>query len=403
MELCFTKKQILSLLEQDATADPAAQAPTAGTSDKQAGGQGYPEVGKWESGIERGPANQVGVTKWADVVGSKLKRGKANQLKEQQNNWEKEKSKYITDYERRELSKIDNQLKKIEDFNFEKFWDDSGLIILTVGSIAAATFIPGAQGLWISIGLDLIAAADSYFRQNDGLGASLSVALAFVPFIGRSLPRFTNVSVETSKKLMSKFANSNSYQEIKLVMKSLSKQERYLIQELVDLITQNPKRFQSIIKEVVIGQITSKKQAMSAAKKINDLLKLGSKRGGLDKVGAEKLIKNLNLRRFGLDFGVSGLIVVVGWTYESWSNENMNRRNIPKDILYYYQENIKLMEKINQKDFDSKVTPIINQYQELAYTNEMKFLKLYNFVLKTYIKNPNSDFNSLIKKNYNKF
>ena len=83
MDLYFTKKQILSLLEQDATADPAAQAPTAGTSSKQAGGQGYPEVGKWESGIERGPANQVGVTKWADVVGSKLKRGKANQLKEQ--------------------------------------------------------------------------------------------------------------------------------------------------------------------------------------------------------------------------------------------------------------------------------------------------------------------------------
>lgn len=78
MELLLTKKQIISLLEQDAT---AAQAPTAGTSDKQAGGQGYPEVGKWESGIERGPSNQIGVTKWADVVGSKLKRGKANQLK----------------------------------------------------------------------------------------------------------------------------------------------------------------------------------------------------------------------------------------------------------------------------------------------------------------------------------
>jgi hypothetical protein len=81
MELLLTKKQIISLLEQDATADPAAQAPTAGTSDKQAGGQGYPEVGKWESGLERGPANQVGVTKWADVVGAKLNRGKANQLK----------------------------------------------------------------------------------------------------------------------------------------------------------------------------------------------------------------------------------------------------------------------------------------------------------------------------------
>ena len=81
MNLYFTKKQILSLSEQDATADPTAQAPTAGTSSKQSGGQGYPEVGKWESGIERGPANQVGVTKWADVVGSKLTRGKSNQLK----------------------------------------------------------------------------------------------------------------------------------------------------------------------------------------------------------------------------------------------------------------------------------------------------------------------------------
>jgi hypothetical protein len=61
---------------------PAAE-PEAGTSSKQSGGQGYPEVGKWESGVTRGPSNQVGVTKWADVVGSTLKRDKSNQLKEQ--------------------------------------------------------------------------------------------------------------------------------------------------------------------------------------------------------------------------------------------------------------------------------------------------------------------------------
>jgi hypothetical protein len=60
---------------------PAAE-PAAGTSAQQSGGQGYPEVGKWESGVTRGPANQVGVTKWADIVGSTLKRDKANQLKE---------------------------------------------------------------------------------------------------------------------------------------------------------------------------------------------------------------------------------------------------------------------------------------------------------------------------------
>jgi len=60
---------------------PAAE-PEAGTSAQQSGGQGYPEVGKWESGVTRGPANQIGITKWADIVGTTLKRDKANQLKE---------------------------------------------------------------------------------------------------------------------------------------------------------------------------------------------------------------------------------------------------------------------------------------------------------------------------------
>lgn len=56
--------------------------PNPGTSQTQSGGTGYPEVGKWESGVTRGPANQIKVTKWSDVVGSTLKRSKANQLKE---------------------------------------------------------------------------------------------------------------------------------------------------------------------------------------------------------------------------------------------------------------------------------------------------------------------------------
>jgi hypothetical protein len=42
------------------------------------GGKGYPTVTKWETGINRGPANQIGVTKWKDIV--KINRGKANTL-----------------------------------------------------------------------------------------------------------------------------------------------------------------------------------------------------------------------------------------------------------------------------------------------------------------------------------
>jgi len=94
MKLRLTEKQINKLVlqitenqevkEQDSTGtDSEAAKPTAGTSSQQSGGKGYPEVGKWESGITRGPANQLGVTKWSDIVGGNLKRGKANQLKEQ--------------------------------------------------------------------------------------------------------------------------------------------------------------------------------------------------------------------------------------------------------------------------------------------------------------------------------
>jgi hypothetical protein len=46
----------------------------------QGGGAGYPQVTKWESGVTRGPGNQIGLTKWKDVVGQSLKRGKGNTL-----------------------------------------------------------------------------------------------------------------------------------------------------------------------------------------------------------------------------------------------------------------------------------------------------------------------------------
>lgn len=85
MNLSLTESQYKNLLRLlNEQVEPTASEPEKGTSDKQAGGQGYPQVGKWESGVTRGPGNQIGITKWADVVGSKLNRGKANPLKEQE-------------------------------------------------------------------------------------------------------------------------------------------------------------------------------------------------------------------------------------------------------------------------------------------------------------------------------
>lgn len=54
------------------------EAAAAGGASGGGGGKGYPTVTKWESGVSRGPANQIGVTKWNEIV--KLNRGKANTL-----------------------------------------------------------------------------------------------------------------------------------------------------------------------------------------------------------------------------------------------------------------------------------------------------------------------------------
>jgi len=50
----------------------------ASTTTSSGGGTGYPSVTKWETGIKRGPANQIGNTKWKDSY--TITRGKANTL-----------------------------------------------------------------------------------------------------------------------------------------------------------------------------------------------------------------------------------------------------------------------------------------------------------------------------------
>ena len=68
---CKTNPIIYDLDEQEET-------PTTSTT---GGSTAYPEVGHWESGATRGAGNSIGNTKWADVVGSKLTRGKANPIR----------------------------------------------------------------------------------------------------------------------------------------------------------------------------------------------------------------------------------------------------------------------------------------------------------------------------------
>jgi hypothetical protein len=78
MKIEITEKQLHLILSTQKVID---EEETASTS-QSGGGGGYPEgVGKWDSGVVRGSANQITNTKWSDTVGSKLIRGKANMLK----------------------------------------------------------------------------------------------------------------------------------------------------------------------------------------------------------------------------------------------------------------------------------------------------------------------------------
>jgi hypothetical protein len=89
MRLVITEKQLKELirltsnnqeLKEQGTGEGAPEAGTSSDGEKKTG------ASKWESGVTRGPANQIGVSTWSEIVGSKISRGKANPLSEQETN-----------------------------------------------------------------------------------------------------------------------------------------------------------------------------------------------------------------------------------------------------------------------------------------------------------------------------
>ena len=72
MRLIITEKQLRDMVrrgfpnqEISEEGDAAAAAPEAGTSSD---GDTKTGMSKWESGVTRGTSNQIGVTKWSDIV-----------------------------------------------------------------------------------------------------------------------------------------------------------------------------------------------------------------------------------------------------------------------------------------------------------------------------------------------
>ena len=369
--------------------EPVNPEPEAGTSSQQAGGKGYPEVGKWESGVTRGPGNQIGITKWADVVGASLKRGKANPLKEQND------LAFDRRYGTADAAEKSNRENRelVSWIAKETNWDAWGQWALMGGSILAACFIPGAQGLWISIGLDVIAAADLYFNKKDNYGAGIAGILAFVPLIGNSL-KIGRVSVEMAQSLAKTLAPLKTEQQVLSAISKLSKQEQYIVQQV---LKQDPNTLNKLIKGITASKIATKQEALRVATQINSLRKSGQ----LPKASAEAFYKNLNLKRFGFDLAVSGMVIAAGEGLRYYFNKKSRNAVIqgmtppPSDVeIAQLAEKV---DKMNRSDFENKIAPIFEKYGKLydgfdeGKLNKLR--KIQKSVLLSYIKNSKTDLN----------
>jgi hypothetical protein len=195
MKLALTEKQynhlftVISEMELNEQSEPPAAEPEKGTSSKQAGGQGYPEVGKWESGVTRGPGNQVGVTKWADVVGSKLTRSKANQLKEQSSY-----EKGIWDRSSRTLDNLNTRYEPVIDFYKENKHDINMVAALGLGLFG------GPVGLAAASALGFLDAAQ-YFDDGDDKTGGMMLMFAMIPGIGSLVSKIPGAKQLGSKAM----------------------------------------------------------------------------------------------------------------------------------------------------------------------------------------------------------
>ena len=79
MKICVTEKQLDLIVSNQTEFVEQEDGTETGTGDASGGGTTAGSK-QWERGVTRGPDNQIGVTKWSDVVGSKITRGKANPL-----------------------------------------------------------------------------------------------------------------------------------------------------------------------------------------------------------------------------------------------------------------------------------------------------------------------------------
>ena len=294
MELCLTETQLRNLIkntlktkelgEQETPVNPE---PKSGTSDKQTGGSGYPEVNKWESGVTRGPANQVGVTKWSDVVGANLKRSKANQLKEQIPD-----SRFGLErwgYDPNKPETLDVAINKERQYRKDINPHD----VLSVLELATV-FIP-VVGPLVSAGFGLGNAA-LYYKDGDTKTAGLFTLFSLLPFVGE-LPMVKKLGQAGMDALVKKLSTKGS----KVTLTPLEK-------NVVNEISKNKNMLKTTLNDKI------KKMASNAVNKTKNLSPTTKK-------------NLLTVGKFGLASGAYlGAGVAYSKTYDYFDKKNQEKK-----------------------------------------------------------------------------
>lgn len=246
--------------------EPVNPEPEAGTSSQQAGGQGYPEVGKWESGVTRGPGNQIGVTKWADVVGASLKRGKANPLKEQ-NDLAFDRRYGTADAaekSNRENRELVNKILNIDPHTRN--------LVLGI----ASAFIP-VVGPFIAAGIGLYD-AKQYYDEGDTKTAGLMAMFSILPGVGSIIAKIPGVKQLGAKGMtalatkLSKGVKITNPTEIEIV-NAIGKNRQLIQQELNKSAKELSIR---AAKNKVKNQIVKQNIGKGASKLVKGTAKIGA-------------------------------------------------------------------------------------------------------------------------------
>jgi hypothetical protein len=202
MKLIISEKQLQQLVKLHAKSQELSEegeegAPESGTSSDGEKKTGMPH---WESGINRGPANQIAVTRWKDVEGTQPTRGKANTLWEQETAFTRQLDRQYSTYAGAQKANADNKKLVNDIINMDPHTRNA---ILGLAALAVPLIGPA-----LSAGIELYD-AKMYYDEGDKKSAGLSAMFALLPGASILVNKIPGVK-QLGSKGMSLLANKLS-------------------------------------------------------------------------------------------------------------------------------------------------------------------------------------------------